>query len=290
MWDYYCNLKNKYDVQFISENNIETIIEPCNCENPDVVHIMYDDFVIIADKIKCKRIFLTTHFAYITSPTFKEQRYGYFYNVFSQAIQLQKYFTLLALSQAVADVYIKHGFDKSRVKVLRNGARADSFAYTSTPKLHDKSVYVAKIEQRKCQFKYQSIPNIDFVGNFYSSSFDCNNTNYLGEWTKEMLYNNLTNYGNLVLLSDGEADSLVIKEALVAGLGLVISECAKANLDLSKPFIDIIPNDKLHDLGYITTVIEINREICKGERENIRKYGVERFSWNNIIDEYVKFL
>ena len=39
-------------------------------------------------------------------------------------------------------------------------------------------------------------------------------TNYLGEWTKDQLYKELTDYGNLVLLSDGEAHSLVIMEGI----------------------------------------------------------------------------
>jgi hypothetical protein len=61
----------------------------------------------------------------------------------------------------------------------------------------------------------------------------------------------LTNYGNLVLLSDGEAHSLVLMEALAAGLGIVISEFATANLDLDKEFIDVIPENKINDIEYI---------------------------------------
>jgi hypothetical protein len=42
-----------------------------------------------------------------------------------------------------------------------------------------------------------------------------------------------------VLLSDGEAHSLVIMEALAAGLGVVVSEFATANLCLAKEFITV---------------------------------------------------
>jgi hypothetical protein len=58
----------------------------------------------------------------------------------------------------------------------------------------------------------------------------------LGEWDKETLYKNLTHYGNLVLLSDGEAHPLVCMEALASGLGVVVCEWGKANLDTTQRF------------------------------------------------------
>ena len=59
--------------------------------------------------------------------------------------------------------------------------------------------------------------------NYHDSPFDRNSVQYKGEWSKERLYDEMTNYGNLVLLSDGEADPLVVKEELMAGLGVVLS-------------------------------------------------------------------
>ena len=56
----------------------------------------------------------------------------------------------------------------------------------------------------------------------------------MGEWSKKHLYKNLTHYGNLVLLSDGEAHPLVCMEAFAAGLGVVVTEWGKANLDTNK--------------------------------------------------------
>ena len=108
----------------------------------------------------------------------------------------------------------------------------------------------------------------------------------MGEWTKDVLYNNLTEYSNLILLSDGEADPLVVKEALICGLGVVVSKCASANLDLNKNFIDVIEDDKLDDISYVKEVIEKNKEVCKIERFKIREYGLINFSWSKIIDKY----
>ena len=290
VWDYYCNLKNDFDIQFISEPSTKNIIKKCNKENPDIVHIMYDDYFSIADKLNCKKVYLTTHYAYITQENFEKKQAGYFNNIFMPTIKMQNHINLIVLSEEIKNVYINNGYSASKINVLRNGAREDAFRYTINPKYNDKSIYVGKIEHRKSQFKYQSIESIDFVGNYHDSLFDTSKQNYLGEWSKDILYDNLTEYGNLVLLSDGEADPLVIKEALICGLGVVISECSKANLDLSKPFINVISNNKLNDIEYVKYIIEQNRQICKIERENIRKYGLDVFSWKNIISDYMNIL
>jgi hypothetical protein len=92
------------------------------------------------------------------------------------------------------------------------------------------------------------------------------------------------------LLSDGEADPLVIKEALIAGLGLVISECASANLDLSLPFITVIPNDKRADIDHVKREIIRNRLASLKHREQIREYGLTNFAWNRILDKYEELI
>ena len=100
----------------------------------------------------------------------------------------------------------------------------------------------------------------------------------------------MTEYGNLVLLSNGEADPLVVKEALVAGLGVVVSECASANLDISveRPWITVIPNGRLDDLEYVGARIKENRNAALAARVDVREYGLNKFGWSKILkDEYL---
>jgi glycosyltransferase involved in cell wall biosynthesis len=287
VWDYYEILSSQdHQVVIINESDLSNIIQKTNEANPDIVHIMYDDHISIAPHINCKRIFYTTHFAYITHPDFKNQYSHYFHNIFIKLIENQSYVIFNVISKELLSVYQKYGFT-GRYNIIHNGARSDVFSYKEIPEYENKSVYIGKIEERKSQYKYQEIDNVHFVGNFYNSSFDRNKSNYLGEWTKPVLYENLTKYANLILLSDGEADPLVVKEALIAGLGVVVSECASANLDLSKPFITVIPNNKLNDIGYVTDKIEENRKISITMRKEIRKYALETFSWSNIIKKYI---
>ena len=288
IWDYHVNFQKKgINSTIINESNLEKVLYICNTNLPDIIHIMYDDYIVIAPYLKCKKIYYTSHYAYITHFLFKNKCAYYFNNFFTKAIEYQNYIQLNVISSEIADVYRKYGFNQ-KINLICNGAREDLFEFTLDPKLSNKSIYVAKIEIRKAQYKYQTISSIDFVGNYHDSDFDITRSNYLGEWDKETLYKNLTEYGNLVLLSQGEADPLVVKEGLVAGLGVVLSESATANLDLSKPFITVIPNEKLENIQYVFQKIIENRLISIKMREEIRDYGLKYFSWNKIIDKYIQ--
>jgi hypothetical protein len=74
-------------------------------------------------------------------------------------------------------------------------------------------------------------------------------------------------------------------EAMVAGLGLVLSEYATANLDASQPFISVIPEDEIGDVNYVQKVIEDNRKVSLSMRNEIRSYA-KQFEWKNIIKQY----
>jgi glycosyltransferase involved in cell wall biosynthesis len=287
IWDYYENLtKLGIDIKIINNPDLNAIIKECNSQHVDAVHIMYDDYVIVVPYLICRNIIYTSHYAYITSPDLEKKYKYYFQNIFMRVIENNRNIKIHALSDEIGQVYRKHGF-MGTIRTVCNGAREDLFRFSSEPKKPDRSIYVAKIEFRKAQHKYQSIAGIDFVGNYFNSPFFTNEPNYLGEWTKTTLYENLTDYGNLILLSEGEADPLVVKEALVAGLGVVVSECSCANLDLTKPFITVIPNDRLEDLDYVRRAIEENRKISVSLRAEIREYALDNFAWSAIIKRYL---
>jgi glycosyltransferase involved in cell wall biosynthesis len=288
IWDYHENLiKRGIKSTIINESNLQQIVNICNNTMPDVVHIMYDDYIVIAPYLNCRRILYTSHYAYITHPRFATQYSYYYNNFFKKVIEYQNVVTLNVISNQIKDVYSKCGFNKT-INVISNGAREDLFDFTTNPTLLNKSVYIAKIEKRKGQYKYQSLSGIDFVGNYQDSDFDTNRPNYMGEWDKQTLYKNLTNYGNLILLSEGEADPLVVKEGLVAGLGVVVSECASANLDLTKPFITVIPDDKLSDLQFVYRKIVENRLVSIKMRQEIHQYAMDNFAWGKIIEKYIE--
>lgn len=290
IYDYYINIKKKnIDVEIINNRNLNIVIQIINNNNYDCVYIMYDDYVIISPHIKVNKIFYMSHYAYITHPEFETKYISYFNNIFKKVIQNKKHIIINAISNEIKQVYIKHGFPENRINVIHNGAREDLFEYNEKPKKSNKSIYLAKIEIRKGQYKYQNIKNIEFVGNYHNSDFDKNNINYLGEWNKDTLYKNLSHYGNLILLSDGEADPLVVKEALICGLGVVISECSAANLDKTD-FITIIPNSQLNNIHYVTKEIIKNRLISIKKRNEIREYGLNKFGWNVVVEKFINII
>ena len=68
---------------------------------------------------------------------------------------------------------------------------------------------------------------------------------------------------------------------------LVLSEEINAILDLSQPFITVIPDDKLNDNIFIKNKIQENRNISIKMRKEIRQYCKLNFDWSNIINQYI---
>ena len=284
VWDYNIELtKLGHDVQIVNTNSKHEIIKQVNDFDPDFTHLQYDDYFDVMSHIKCKKQAATTHFGYLEQPQKYHHGYNYIMNGF-----IHSDFQIFCLSEGIKKIYERFGISENRLKVICNGARDDLFIFKEKPLFFDKSIYLAKITDRKRQHVYQNINHLHFAGNKDDSRFNFNRENYLGEWSKDTLYQNLTDYPNLVLLSDGEADPLVTKEALIAGLGLVISEYSTANLDLSLPFIDVIPENKINDIEYVESVIINNRSKSLTMRKEIKKYGQTNFSWPIIIDKYLK--
>lgn len=282
IWDYNIELQNLgHVVQIVNTQNRQDIINQVNNFDPDFVHLQYDDLVDVLPYIKCPHKAATTHYGYLEQP----HRYGGYVRIFNEF--LRGNFDIICLSENIKNVYRHFGVAENRLHVVCNGARKDLFRYTDMPIKPGRSVYLAKITDRKRQWIFQDLNDIDFVGNKDDHRFNFNRPNYLGEWNKETLYNNLTDYANLVLLSDGEADPLVTKEALIAGLGVVISECSTANLDLSKPYIHVVPENKIHDLNYVRGIIETNKQNSLKHRSEIREYGIKQFAWENVVKNYM---
>lgn len=281
IWDYKEILeKLGHEVHIINTRDVNEILRQCNSINPDFIHVQYDEHWMVCDKFNCDNVAITSHYGYLD----QENRYDWYYrNIFNGFLSLKKT-RIFSLSPSIANRYIESGFDPKRVEVVPNGARMDLFRFDDNCEYEDRSIFLAKIDGRKRQYMFQNIPNLYFAGRNEDNRFRSNN--FLGEWNKDYLYDNLTRYANLVLLSDGEAHPLVCVEALSAGLGLVISEFAQNNLNIDMPFIDVIPESRINDLEYIENIISDNRKKSVSMRNEIRKYFIDNFSWETIINNH----
>lgn len=74
-------------------------------------------------------------------------------------------------------------------------------------------------------------------------------------------------------------------EALAAGLGVVVCEWGKANLDTNKEFITVIPEDKINDIGFVEDAIIKNREYSVSHRSEIVEYS-KQFDWKEVLKNY----
>ncbi|MED5270217.1 MAG: glycosyltransferase family 4 protein [Pseudomonadota bacterium] len=277
IWDQKLALeKLGHEVQIVNTKSPIDIIKQINSFRPDFVHIQYDDFIELYSYVQYPCA-ITSHFGYLEQPN----RWDYYGARIAKPFQDIKP-NVFCLSYGIKEVYQNIlNIPSDRLFVTPNGVNINEFNYVSNPKHPDRSIYLAKIDYRKRQHLFQSIKTLWYAGNVADTRFD-QSRNYLGEWSKHTLYNNLTHYGNLVLLSDGEAHPLVCMEALAAGIGVVVSQWGAANLDISKDFITVIPEDKINDIEYVESRIIENREYSVQHRDEIREY-VKQFDWPTVI-------
>jgi hypothetical protein len=280
IWDMKLSLnKLGHEVQIVNVGDPYQIINMINQFRPDFVHINYDDWIGLYPYIQYPCA-VTTHFAYINRPELMED---YRPRVFEQFKSIKP--NVFGLSDDINAIYdYLAEIPTNKLYLNPNGVMMENFRFSENPKFPDRSIYLAKVDHRKRQFLFQSIDSLWYAGNIAENRFD-QSKNYLGEWQKEVLYQNLTDYGNLVLLSDGEAHPLVCMEAFAAGLGVVVSEWATANLDLDREFISVVPEDKIQDILFVEEVIVKNREYSIEHRQEILDYAKE-FEWCTILKKH----
>lgn len=288
IWDMKCELEQLgHEVLIINTPHQWEIIKLCNEYQPDFVHIHLDVFYPVIHDLNCKNIAITSHHGYIRR-VYNHPQAGKYRHIFEGFKSIADKSKICCLSKEIKQFYIEHGYSAHNLKITPNGAREDLFNFNKQCLYPDKSICLALIEPRKRQVRCRTYEeNIYFAGRISDGAFQ-QDSFYLGEWSKQEVYEHLTDYANLILLSDGEADPLVTKEALMAGLGVVVSEHAAANLDATQPFINIIPDSQIDNTTYVKSIISKNREYSIRNRDKIRTYAVDNFSWKNLTKKYLK--
>jgi len=248
------------------------IVRQVNSFRPDLAHIHASKYFNLSRWLRCRGIFLTDHAPEVSLADYPCHRRA-----------LQKNTRIICLSENIRRHYVAAGAPPGCAHVIPNGLMTGRFRFTETPRHREHSLCLAIINRRKRQHLLRGIPGLYFAGPVEDAI--ALGENYLGEWSRVQVENNLTDYANLVLLSESEvAAALVCLEAMASGLGLVISQTNAVNLDTSLPFIDLVPEEKITDRDYVTAVIAKNRTVALGMRREIRDYAEKNFDVAQIIE------
>lgn len=281
VWEYYQRLMSKgHKVDIYNIKDIQWVKKELESSYYDFVHLQHEDLLPMLEDVQVNKMAITAHCGWAADYT---NYYPYYWKTFKHIINTKHF--LFALSEEIKNNYINFGIKKNKIFITKNGVDTKKYNKINYPLFDNRSIFLGKIEHRKRQYLLSDKElNIDFVG--FGDELKLSSTNRMvGLWSKEKIYSDLTNYSNLVLLSISEAHPLVCMEALAAGCGLVLSEKACANLDLSKKFISVIPENKLYDKNYLSEIIEENRKYSNKNREEIIEYS-KLFDWDNVVDSY----
>ena len=256
------------------------IIREVNASKPDIVHIHASKYFQLGRFIRCPCIVFTDH-----CPDVSLVEYPYHRRA------LQKGSHIVCLSERIREHYLSVGVRSNFIHVIPNSLMTEEYRFTENPIHKDRSIYLAIVNKRKRQHLYWGLPGLDFAGPIEDQT-DVVGENYIGEWSRQQVHEELTEYANLVLLSKSEVGAaLVCMEALTSGLGLVISETNAENLNTSLPFIDVIPERKIHDREFVANIISENRSKSLGMRIQIKDYARNSFDTRNTItNQYIPLL
>ncbi|MEI6729104.1 MAG: glycosyltransferase [bacterium] len=265
-------------------------IDQLNNQHFDFIHCHFDILALPFNTHLKKSFCITSHYGgwmdYVNKendPTFKY----ILQDTFNSPANI-------ALAPEIANFYKDKGY-KGFLKTLRNAVEVDQFEFS--PQGNNMAICLGRIQTRKRQhYLAKNLENkvrIDFIGPFEErfkfELDDHQTTKYIGNWSKQTVRNSLTKYSSLVLLSESEAAPLVVLEALAAGLSLVVSQEAAANLPV-KDFITILNSEQIMQPQILAEAIQKSIDQNHLYRHDIRDLAKEYFDYNVVTLEYLQII
>ncbi len=200
---------------------------------------------------------------------------------------------VVCLSKAVATAFSKY-IPNEKIFISPNGSAFESGC--DLPGDINKIICLGKVEKRKKQYELwerlkTSEPEIIFAGPIVDERVkreiekDPTLTNtFIGPISRENLTTELGRYTSLILISDGEADALVLYEAQLAGLPVLVTE---RSLGAQNPELDWICV-----VSESPTSEEIRSALAGviSSPSNITKYALENYKWEVRNRELVDLL
>jgi glycosyltransferase involved in cell wall biosynthesis len=251
----------------------------------DIVHVHFDAHLPMWRKLARVlpfRLIATTH-----SPRAAGEWSDQDERSFSVLLQCSRH---LALSEQIAD-NLRRRNPRIQVVVVPNGVAVNTFTIRSSG--NGRAICLGRWEQRKqqaelCEF-LSGVPEVpcDFVGPGLEAAvtLPASHLRHLGEWTRDQVRERLTEYSVLLVPSAAEAHSLVTIEAAAAGVPVVVTPEAAANLPGDAPWCRVVAlDDQFVEAakGFIHS--------GQGVRTAARAYAERHFSWDAVAARYVRAL
>jgi glycosyltransferase involved in cell wall biosynthesis len=274
-------------VDIFNTRHIHSVLHAVNRGAYDFVHCHNEMFVLQCVSHLKLPFAVTSHTAVNRLPSGEYNYAGATKYLFKDTLQAP---ANIVLSEQIKEIYLRAGY-KGLLRVLRNGVACENF--TLSEHGNGRAICVGRILRRKRQAWLSEIVAdrvaVDFVGPWdrtkESTFAESATAKYLGVWDRQTLYERLSDYSCLVLLSSAEGAPMVVPEAFAAGLSVVITEACAANLT-KEDFIAVVPDDERRPeiiAGAIRTAIEKNAAL----RTKIRRYALEHFDYSVVCRDYV---
>ncbi len=281
-----CSEKNGHQVDVFNRRDVRQVIDEINNGDYDFVHLHAGSLVAQFNEYLHQKFCFTSHAGHLLKAHEWDDAFKLEFQSYLQAPGV------IALSSASKQLFLDAGYS-GYLEVQVNGI--DTTKVNRQPQGNGKAICLGWIQPRKQQRLLAETLDgkveIDFVGPLDDPDFrEGVTTKYLGIWSLDEVYQRLTEYNCLVLISHGEVAPLVVLEAMAAGLCLVVSESASANLHV-QDFIKVLPDHILTDptpahqqivCASISELIEQNHS----SRQEIANYAQEHFDFSRIVKNY----
>jgi hypothetical protein len=290
IWTYYQGLTALgHYVSIVNTMNNDVIVGYLNAHPWDIIHIHDDSLINLVPELKHKGlIVITSHYPAIHDRSVWDDKVTG-YNFETMVVRPLLHYSRLntrivvgALCQKDRDAFVAMGIPENQTFLMVNGASAKEIECDDRA-TNGLTICLAQISERKRQKALFGIPLVVFYG---PSPIPITDPAYKGEMSGPVRNKTLTEYENMVLLSTAEASPLAIKEGLMAGLGLVLSEAVASEIEL-KPWITVIPESQIWNKAYVEAAILENRALAKGRKQEIRKDAMSQWDWPVLIQKYV---
>jgi glycosyltransferase involved in cell wall biosynthesis len=277
---------NGHQVDIFNHQDVHQVIDEINDHGYDFVHLHDGSFVLDFNQMLQQRFCFTSHAGHLLKSDQWSEKFKQEFESYLDAPGI------IALSPVSKQLFLDAGY-AGYISTQANGI--DTQKINRQEQGNGKAICLGWIQPRKQQRLLAEMVDgqiaIDFVGPLDDRDFrEGKTTKYLGVWSLPEVYQRLTEYSCLVLISKGEVAPLVVLEAMAAGLGIVVSESASANLH-PQDFIKVLPDEILTNStpDNQQIVCESIEQLIKNNpssRPEIAAYAQEHFDFSQIIKSY----